>query len=242
MAGLAEDSLATTTSWPRRLGVLAAVLLVLALVGAAGWWLKTQLGAPAAPKRQTAKVSILPDTPSPPPPPPREPPKEPPKQEPKQVMREDQPKPAAAPKPANEPLKMEGAAGEGPSAFAAGSVANDYKGGAVNTGPAVASAPQGGTASDRAQERFYANSARQLLRDAIERHLKSEASQATATFSVWVDREGTITRHELVGTGDARLDGELNAALDDTARALKLPPPPAVPQPMKFRLTVRPLG
>ncbi|WP_457422108.1 TonB C-terminal domain-containing protein [Roseateles sp. P5_E7] len=214
-------------------GLVAAACL---LLGLAVWWavkgIKTD-----SPKRQVAKISILPDTPPPPPPPPKEEKKEPPKEEPKQVMREEQIKQAEAPRPA-ESIKMEGAAGDGPSAFAAGSVAKDYAGGAPTTG----SGGPAGTASDRAQERFYANTARQLLQGEIERHLKADAEQLTATFSIWLDRDGGIQRFELAPSGNDSNDGALRAALDETRRQFKLPPPPALAlsQPMRFRLSVRP--
>jgi hypothetical protein len=118
-------------------------------------------------------------------------------------------------------------------------VRNDYAGGAPATG---ASAGGSGTASDRALDRFFANSARQLLRDEIEKHLKDDVQQARAEFTLWVERSGAIQRFELQPTGDERLDGELRAALDQTQRTLRLPTPPAALQPMKFRLTLRPQG
>jgi len=216
-----------------KLGVGAVFLLICGTV----WWsvkgIKTE-----GPKRQVAKISILPDTPPPPPPPPKEEKKEPPKEEPKQVMREEQVKQAEAPK-VSETLKMEGAAGDGPSAFAAGSVAKDYAGGAPTTG---SSAGPAGTAADRAQERFYANSARQLLQSEIERHLKADAEQLTATFAIWLDKDGGIQRFELSPSGNDGNDSALRSALDETRRQLKLPPPPALAlsQPMRFRLSVRP--
>lgn len=208
------------------------------LLGLAVWWAVRGI-QPAAPKRQVAKIAILPDTPPPPPPPPKEEKKpEPPKDEPRQVMREEQAKPAEAPKPA-EAIKMEGAAGDGPSAFAAGSVARDYAGGTPGTGGASGPA---GTAADRAQERFYANNARQLLQGEIERHLKADAEQLTATFAIWLDKDGAIQRFELSPSGNDSNDGALRAALDETRRQLRLPPPPALAlsQPMRFRLSVRP--
>jgi hypothetical protein len=134
---------------------------------------------------------------------------------------------------------MEGAAGDGPSAFAAGNVAKDYAGGAPTTGSSSGAA---GTAADRAQERFYANTARQLLQSEIERHLKADAEQLTATFAIWLDRDGAIQRYELSPSGNESNDGALRAALDETRRQFKLPPPPALAlsQPMRFRLSVRP--
>lgn len=216
-----------------KLLVVAACLLL----GLAVWWAVKSI-KPDAPKRQVAKISILPDTPPPPPPPPKEEKKpELPKDEPKQVMREEQIKQAEAPKPA-ESIKMEGAAGDGPSAFAAGSVGKDYAGGAPTTG---ASGPAG-TAADRAQERFYANTARQLLQSEIEKHLKSDAESLTATFAVWLEKDGAIQRFELSPSGNDGNDSALRAALDETRRQFRLPPPPALAlsQPMRFRLSMRP--
>jgi hypothetical protein len=120
-------------------------------------------------------------------------------------------------------------------------VTQEYQGGTPVTGPvAAASAPP--TVSDRAAERFYANSARQLLRDEIERQLRPEAGELTATFALWVDGDGRIKRHELTASGDAARDADMQAALDATSRAVRLPPPGNLPQPMRFRLSVRPQG
>jgi outer membrane biosynthesis protein TonB len=213
------------------------VLLVAGLVAAGAWALKHMSSDSGGPKRQVARISILPDTPPPPPPPPREDKPPPPREEPKPMPQAEQPKPAEAEKAAEAPIKMEGAAGDGPSAFAAGAVRNDYVGGKPSTGAASAA-----STLDRAQERLYANTARQMLRDAIERSLKSDSQQTTAEFTVWLERDGAIRRVELASTGNPKLDGELNAALDDTQRTLRLPPPPVALQPMRFRLTVRPQG
>jgi outer membrane biosynthesis protein TonB len=235
---LAEDSMTRTTAgmWLRRVAVAAALL---AVVVALTVMARKFISEPGPAKRHVAKISLLPDTPPPPPPPPREEQKkEPPKAEAKPVPL-DQPKPQQAPPPQNEPIKMEGAAGDGPSAFAAGTVTQDYKGGPVNTG---ASGPSGSSAIDRANERLYASTARQLLRDEIERQLQPDAGQLTATFAVWVDPDGRIGRCQLQPSGDAPRDTQMQAALDGVARTLRLPPPPAIAQPMRFRLTVRAQG
>ena len=237
MSGLAEADLGTPPPrWWLRVFALIAVALVIA---AAAWWLKGLMGSPAAPKRQVAKISILPETPPPPPPPPKEEKRpEPPKVEPKQMAREEQPKPDV-PKPVNEPIKMEGAAGDGPSAFGAGNVSKDYQGGA----PVLAASSAGGSGIDRAQERFYANSARQLLRDEIERHLKPEAGEVTATFALWVEPDGRIRKIELgpAASGSAA-ESDLRDALDETSRQLRLPAPGAIPQPLRFRMVMRAAG
>ena len=239
MSGLAEESMQPVGAGRRALGVLA-VLLALAAVLALGWWLKTALSSDSPARRQAARITILPDTPPPPPPPP-------PKEEPKPQPRSDKPpppdavpKPQAPPAPANTPIKMEGAAGAGPSPFAAGAVSNDYKGGVPSTGAASGGS---GVASDRALDRFYAQSARQMLQTEIERHLRGDAAELGASFSLWVERSGAVARYELAPSGNAPQDDALRAALDDTAKTLRLPQPPAaLTQPMRFRLTVRPQG
>lgn len=235
MLELAESSLQPVT-WRQRLWRVLIAAVVVVLIAALVVWVKSLLGGPVAPKRQTAKISILPDTPPPPPPPPKEEKKpEPPKDEPKQVMREEQLK-QDVPKPAEAPIKMEGAAGDAPSAFGAGAVNNEYKGGT----PIIGSTGGGGNAADRAQERLYANSVRQLLHDEIEKHLRPDAGETTATFSVWIEPDGSIRRFELVPTGDATRDTDLRAAFDQTSRRLRLPTHSGLPQPMRFKLSVRP--
>lgn len=241
MSSPAEKAAVAATDAANGKRSLALKLLVAAgflLICGGTWWAVKNI-KPDAPKRQVAKIAILPDTPPPPPPPPKEEKKpEPPKDEPKQVMREEQIKQVEAPKPA-ESIKMEGAAGDGPSAFAAGNVSKDYAGGAPTTGNSGGPA---GNAADRAQERFYANSARQLLQSEIERHLKTDAEQLTATFAIWLDKDGAIQRFELSPSGNDGNDSALRNALDETRRQFKLPPPPAMAlsQPMRFRLSVRP--
>ena len=231
----------TVTARPLRRWFLRGLFALLALgfVASTAAWLKNLSSERSAPQRKVARLSLLPDTPPPPPPPPPERPPEAPKPDLKPPP-DLAPKPDEAPKPANEPIKMEGAAGDGPSAFGAGAVRNEYAGGVPGTG-----ASQAGSGADRAQERYYANAARQMLRDALERHFKSDLDEATATFSLWVDSDGSIRRYTLAPTGDRRLDGELSAALDETTRSLRLPPPPgglASSGPMRFRMTVKPLG
>jgi len=235
---LAEDTLEQSRYrlWLVRLGV---VVLLVALVAGLTMLVRSLTANVDGPKRQIAKISILPDTPPPPPPPPREEPKKPaPRDDPKQPAPQEQPKPQQAP-PADAPIKMDGPAGDGPSAFGAGAITQDYKGGAPAIGGAASAA---GTVVYRAQERFYANSVRQLLRDEIERQLRPEAGELTATFSIWVEPDGRIRRHELAQSGDATRDADMTHALDNATRTLRLPVPGALPQPLRFRLTVRSQG
>ena len=161
---------------------------------------------------------------------------EPPKAEPKQAMRE-QPLKQELSKPAvAAPIKMEGQAGDAPSSFGAGTVNSEYKGGA----PVIGAASSAGSVADRAQERFYANAVRQLLHDEIEKNLRPEAGELFAVFSVWIEPDGSIRRFELTPTGNATRDTDLRDAFDQTSRRLHLPSPNGLPQPMRFKLSVRP--
>ncbi|HEX5682701.1 MAG TPA: hypothetical protein VFY73_01590 [Ideonella sp.] len=207
-----------------------AIGLGLALAtGVMAWGLSRLSFDSPAPKRQVARIALMPDTPPPPPPPPKEQKKEEPVAQARpQPQREEAPKPQP---PANEPLKMEGEAGSGPSAFAAGNVSNDYRGGPVAVG-AAASAPG---VADRAAERLYANTVRQLLQGEIERRMSPDAGELSANFALWVSSDGRIARWE----SDADKT-PLKTALDASAETLRLPAPPTLSQqPMRFRLTLR---
>ncbi|MEK8050030.1 hypothetical protein AACH10_07260 [Ideonella sp. DXS22W] len=240
---LAEESLEARSGW-RKAGIGAAAVLALLLLAYAGHALRQMMSAKQAPQRQVARIAVLPETPPPPPPPPKEQPRPEPQESNRPPPPDVAPQPAPAPAPANEPLKMDGPAGDGPSAFAAGAVNREYQGGAPVLG-ASGPARGGPSAADRAAERLYANTARQLLRDAIERHLRAEAAQVQADFTLWLEPDGLIRRFQLQPTGDTTLDGALEAALDETRRTLRLPQPPGAPgalPPMRFRLSVRPQG
>ena len=103
--------------WPK---ILVAIVLGLSLIGLIGWGIKSLMGGKSDKPRKAPVVTLLPDKPPPPPPPPKEEKKPEPKEEKKDVKIEQ---PKEAPQPAqNEPLKMEGAAGDGESAFGAGTV------------------------------------------------------------------------------------------------------------------------
>lgn len=231
MSGLAEQELDRS---PARLwaGRIALVVGIAAVLGLMAWLLSGVSAKSSTPKKQTVSIKVLPDTPPPPPPPPKDD-KPPPPQEPKQTMQMEAPK-VQAPQEAPAALKMEGPAGDGPSAFAGGAITKDYVGGPTGTGS--------GTQSNRAQFQFFFNSARQQLKDEIERHLKTDSPELTAVFSIWLDSSGAIKRFAVDSSGNAETDAQIKAALDETARSLRLQPPPDLPQPMKFRVSLRPLG
>src|SRR5271156_2799666 len=101
----------TDRVWLRRIAIGCGMLC---FVGAVVWGGMNLSHGTSGPKRQVARIMVLPDTP-PPPPPPEE--KKPPKEEqPKQQIETPKQEVQVAP----EQLKMAGQAGEGPSEVAAG--------------------------------------------------------------------------------------------------------------------------
>lgn len=211
-------------------GVLA--LLVVGL----GVFIYSQMGsASKGPKRQTVKIAVLPDTPPPPPPPPKEEKRPEPKPEENKPQPQEQKQVEAPPEP--QQLKMEGAAGDGPSAFSAGSVSSEYKGGAVGTGTG------GGTVGDRLAASSYGNAAKRELNGHLQRQreLRRSADYDVAVL-VWVREDGSLERIKLVGsTGSDEADVTLQGALNRFP-GFRNPPPPGLPQPISLKLTNRSVG
>lgn len=209
-------------------------IVILAILGGVGYGIKKLLSTKSGPKKNSVTtVKILPDTPPPPPPPPpKEPPKEQPKDQPKEVKEVPQPKPDPAP-PA-EALKMEGAAGDGPSPFGAGAVSNDYKGGEVAT-------KIGGNGPSQASI-FYANKTFNRLQEAINNEKDLTTAQYRVVVYVWVDKDGTIQKIELKrGSGNADTDKLLRSALENI-KSMNSPPPPDLPNPIKVEMVSKSTG
>jgi len=185
--------------WGQR-GVIAAVLLCVA--GALVWGVLTLSHHAESPKRQMAKIMILPDTP-PPPPPPEEKKPPPPKEEQPRPMQQIQPKPQEAP-PAPAQLKMEGQAGDGPSPFAAGDVKQDYIGGDIGNGSRYS------TYVARFEQRVQAELTRHKL------HV------ANVKLYVWLGSDGAIQRYTVAGA-DGDTEKTVRLALADLNRADEAP-------------------
>ena len=209
-------------------------VIVLALVLGA-WWVYQSLGSsPKGPRTQTVKIAVLPDTP-PPPPPPKEEKKPEPKPEENKPQPQEQPKIEAPPEP--QQLKMEGAAGDGPSAFSAGSVNSDYKGGAVMTGGS------GGTLADRLASNSFGNAARRELNEYLNRDQNlRRGGDYKLPVSLWVRADGSIERFQLDdSSGNQEIDARLRQVLNQF-RGFRNPPPPGLPQPIRLQVSNRMTG
>jgi len=194
--------------WLQRIGI-TAVLVVLA--GAVVWGGMNLSKGPAGPKRQVARIMVLPDTPPPPPPPEekRPPPKD---EQPRQQMQT--PKQETPPEP--QQLKMEGQAGEGPSAFAAGEVKQDYIGGEIGNGSRYAA---------------YVGRVEQRIQLELTRH-KVHAN--SVKVFLWLAPDGSIQRYTVEG-GDADTEKSVRLALADLNR---LDEAPLADMPMPIGLRV----
>ncbi|HSH86062.1 MAG: TonB C-terminal domain-containing protein [Methylophilus sp.] len=226
MADQAEASAARV--WITRCAML---LLILAVLAGIGYGLKKMFAGGTTHKKQITTVKLLPDTPPPPPPPPpKEPPKETPKEQPKEAPKEPQPKPAETP-PA-ETLKMEGAAGDGPSPFQSGAVNNEYKGGAVAT---IGS--DGGV-----KYRWYAGLVKSQIERAIERDKKLTQGQYKIVVSVWLKPNGQFERLSVEQSDTTpEIEQGIREALNDLP-AMQESPPENMPMPIRMRISAKKMG
>jgi periplasmic protein TonB len=224
-----EQELSAKAIWLKRIAIL---LVAITVVGLVGYMMKGLFSGSTPGKKAVTTIKLLPDTPPPPPPPPKETPKETPKEQPKEVKEVPQPKPEETP-PA-EVLKMEGAAGDGPSPFAAGAVNNEYKGGEIGT--------KIGGGPSKYQFAWYTDLIKNKIEDAMAKDKVLANGAYKVVVKIWVASNGHIERYELVGTsGNSEKDILLKQALDSMP-PLSDPPPSDMPQPVKLRVTARSVG
>lgn len=208
---------------PRRwVSIVVIAVLGAAVIALVTWGIMTLMGGKSGKPRKPPVVTLLPDKPPPPPPPPKEEKKpEPPKENPKDVKMEP---PKEALQAQNEPLKMEGAAGDGDSAFGSGTVGREYAGGAI-----------GGTG----MQGMYAGRLQRHLQDQLSRNRKLKESDYRVTVRVWLRRDGSVEKADLAqSTGNSGLDEVLREALLQVA-AMREAPPENMPQPIRIRITAR---
>lgn len=208
----------------RWLNIVVIIVAGAAIIAIVAWGITTLMGGKSGKPRKPPVVTLLPDKPPPPPPPPKEEKKpEPPKENPKDVKMEP-PKEALQPAQ-NEPLKMEGAAGDGDSAFGSGTVGREYTGGNIGATGAV----QG----------MYAGRLQRHLQDQLSRNRKLKESDYRVTVRVWLRRDGSVEKADLAqSTGNATLDELLREALLQVT-AMREAPPENMPQPIRIRITAR---
>ncbi len=216
-------------------GTLLIVGLLIILLVLAGYGAKPWFDNKSAAPRKPPKISLIPTTPPPPPPPPKEEKRPEPPKEVKEVR--VQPEPKNEPPP-DQSLKMEGAAGDAPSAFAGGKVVSEDMGKIGNPGviggtggaPVVAR----GTVLDPFNT--YASAVKGELQRNLARRAELKRRRYGVEINLWVADDGRLTRFELLGSSN---DDDTDAAIRTALAALgsfSEAPPPKMPQPLRLRI------
>jgi protein TonB len=219
--------------------LLLAGIALLALV-AIVYVVKGLLSDTGAKKKKTVhQIAIL--KPPPPPPPPKVEPKPP--EIKKEQVKIDQPKPQDTPQekapPVSETLKMD-TPGTGPGdgfgiQAGQGKDITTIGGGGGGTGGV-------GGGSNRAQYALYVNLMKRHFDDELAKNRKLRSSDYRVIVSVWLGRDGRVQRYELAGSsGNVDTDELLKSTLSAMA-PLPEPPPEAMPQPVRLRITARGTG
>lgn len=210
-------------------------LAFLALLLAAGFGIRSLMQGDTGQPRKPPKVSLLPSTPPPPPPPP----KEEKRPEPPKEVRENKVVEAPEQKdesPPDQSLKMEGAAGDGPSVFGSGKVNNEdlSKIGGPGSG-------KGGTGVGERRPlvdpfAVYAGSMKTELQRLLARRDELRRRRYGVEVHIWVGDDGRVARFELVGsTEDDETDAAIRKAITGFG-AFAEPPPARMPQPVRLRI------
>ncbi len=214
----------------RRWWIAAVAVLTLAAMVAGAYWVMGMGKSDV--KKKAPKIALI--TPAAPPPPPPPPPKfekkpDPPKEQ--QEVKMAQPERKQDDPPPSPELKMEGAAGNGPSAFGAGKVTSEDLS-KLGTGE------RSGTGTGMFDP--YANYL-QLAKGELQRYLKKNASLRRRRYSLdvhlWVSASGAVSRFELAGgSGDQETDEAVSQALASLP-ALSQALPNNMPQPLRLRIS-----
>lgn len=201
--------------------VAAAVLLALAALG-----LHALIGSKSTGKPKQPKISLMAPPPPPPPPPPKfekkiEPPKE------TKEIRVDQPVQKMEPVAPSPELKMEGPAGDGPSAFASGAITSEDLSKVGNDKGVLGSA-------------FNFNSYSIMLKSELQRYLSKNTGLRRQVYKVelrvWLSADGSLKKTELVsGSGDDETDEAIRAALAAAPKFSQVPPE-NMPQPVRLAI------
>jgi protein TonB len=202
--------------------MLRLAVVVIVVIAIVGFGLKSLLGGSGSAAKKPPKISLLPMTPPPPPPPPKEEKKPEPKEQ--KEVKIEQPDKKNEP-PADPTLKMEGAAGDGPSMFAAGKVTSEdlSRLGAGNNGLLN-------------PFNTYATSIKGELQRLLARRAELKRRPYRIEVHVWVNNDGRMKQFELLGTTN---DGDTDDAIRSVLAALPAfsePPPAKMPQPIRLRI------
>lgn len=207
------------------------VLLAVALIIGAVWFVSRGSTPHAKPKAEGPVVDLLPPPPPPVTPPPPPPPVTPPPPEEEEML-------AQEPVPEDEPSPEE-AAPEPPSDLDLG------PGSAGGTGPALGGGGGGkGTLGSNkrgsaSKYGWYAAKVQSAIRQALSGNPSTRSAALSLQVKIWADTDGRITRAQLVGSsGNSSVDQSIK---NQVLTGLQLPqaPPADMPMPIHLRITAR---
>lgn len=220
----------------RRLVPIAVVVATLLALAAAAWYVLGLDKKKDGPKKAPKIALVAPPPPPPPPPPPKfEKKPDPPKEQ--KEMKVEQPAPKPEPAPPTPELKMDGPAGNGPSAFGAGKITSDDL-------SKIGSGKPGGTGTGAAERSGLFNpftNFANLAKGELQRHLGRNAALKRKRYVIelhlWVAGSGAVSRYEVIGsTGDSETDDAIREALN-AAPPFSQALPANMPQPLRLRVT-----
>jgi periplasmic protein TonB len=206
------------------------IFLAVALLGGAMYYMLS--GKSSSGVKRPPKITLMPTTP--PPPPPKEEKKPEPPKEQKEIKDVPQAPPKdAPPAPPSQDLKMDGPAGDGPSAFSSGKITNEDLS-KVGTGGG-----SGGIEPPKGLFNPFNNYSTQIKGE-LQRYLNKNKDLKQQAYKikvdVWVNASGAVFKHKLLGsTGDADMDEAINQAIKQM-EAFSSPPPDNMPMPINLRL------
>jgi len=200
---------------------------------ALGLLVYSMVSGKSKPVKAAPKISLIPTTPPPPPPPPKEEKKQEPPKEQKEVKEMPAPPKDAPPAPPSQELKMDGPAGDGPSAFSAGKITSDD---ISNVGKSTAGSTALPATGLFSAYGGYASQLKSEVQRLLQRNKDLRLQTYRIEVRIWVAKDGSLQRHELVGsTGDPDLDSLISQTLAAT-KAFSQPPPDRMPQPIRLRI------
>lgn len=212
----------------QKIGFVVGTLLLVALMGLS---VSHLVSGKAKTTTKAPKISLVPSTPPPPPPPPKEE-KRPESPKDQKEIKVDQPAlpKDAPPSPPSQDLKMDGPAGDGPSAFSTGKITNDDISGLGRGGVAPVASGMFNPFNN------YATAIKGELQRFLSRNKDLRQRAYRVDVQLWIGRDGSLSRFELMGsTGDTDVDDLIRqtiGTLGNFSPAL----PDQMPQPIRLRL------
>ncbi len=220
----------------KRLLIPAIVVATLAAMLWAAYFVMG-MGKKETPKKAPRITLLTPAAPPPPPPPPKfEKKPDPPKEQKEMQVAQPVPKQeVATPSP---DLKMEGQAGNGPSAFGTGAVTSEDL-------SKVGNGKSGGAGEVSKRDTFQEKNYENLAKGEVSRYLRNATKSRrqgnmryTADLLIWTSATGAIERFKLLNNSSDSEADELIREVMTGLTSLSMGPPASMEQPIKLRVRI----